>query len=236
MKFFIYISFLFSLGGYARTFKNNFLEFELPTSWQCLMEGTEWVCQNSLEEKSKEAVIIFAAKQRGAKDSLGEYKKYLGDKKSYKLPGGKIQVSDLKYSRLNIINNHRWVDSLHLASEIPGYYTRYLATVKEDLAIAVTFSVVKHEYRAYKKIFDKVASTVRVFRQKGNREGSRMAKSSSGSSILDETEFLPDERFNIGNSQTGQKSASSISDGKDSFIYIILAIVVIGFILLRKKR
>ena len=40
------------------------------------------------------------------------------------------------------INDHPWLDGLHLNSEIPGYYTRYLATIKDQLAILVLWRLI----------------------------------------------------------------------------------------------
>ena len=36
-----------------------------------------------------------------------------------------------------------WVDTTLLSSEVPDYYTRYMATVKDDVAVLYTFSVHK---------------------------------------------------------------------------------------------
>lgn len=238
MKLFFIFSFLiFSLNLFSKSFKNNFISFQVPSSWECLMEGTEWVCQSKIEERSKEAIIIFAAKRRGQKDGLAYYKSYLSKKKQYKLPGNQQQVSDQKYTRVNQINDHRWIDSLHLSSEIPGYYTRYLATVKEDLGVAVTFSVVADKYRKYKNLFDKIVSSVRVFRQRSVKPNSSRKKriQQAQSSLLDETEFLSEEKFDLKRNRGQGSSKSSIEEGKDYFLYIIIGLVLVGFILLRKK-
>lgn len=157
---------LFSMSSMAKTFSNQYCQFELPAGWQCAIEGSEWVCQSDNKDRKKEAIIILAAKYRGPQDSLAEYQKYLKDTKTYTLPGGKVQRSEPKYANTKAINGQNWVDALHLASEVPGFYTRYLATVKEDLGVAVTFSVTKDLYTAYQPIFENVIATLRVFRQK----------------------------------------------------------------------
>jgi hypothetical protein len=158
--------FLLSFGAFAKTFSNQYCQFELPSGWQCAIEGSEWVCQSENKDRKKEAIIILAAKYRGPQDTLAEYQNYLKGTKTYTLPGGKVQRSEPKYASLKKVNAHQWVDALHLASEVPGFYTRYLATVKEDLGVAVTFSVTKDLYSAYQPIFDNVVATLRVFRQK----------------------------------------------------------------------
>ena len=148
-------------------FSGQYMEFELPPDWQCQLEGAEWVCQSVNEARQKEAIIIFAAKIRGQDDGLEPYLSYLKKAKTFTLPGsGNTQISENKYAKLITINNHRWVDALHLASEVPGFYTRYLATVKSDLGIVITFSVSKEHYSNYQQVFDNIVKTLRVFRQK----------------------------------------------------------------------
>jgi tartrate dehydratase beta subunit/fumarate hydratase class I family protein len=44
------------------------------------------------------------------------------------------------------------VEATHFESEIPGYYTIYMATVSNGLAVLVTFSVRKNEYLAFKDL------------------------------------------------------------------------------------
>ena len=165
----ISFSLLIALGisnSYAKHFSSQYCSFELPAGWECALEGAEWVCQSVNKDRKKEAIIILAAKKRGTQDSLDQYTAYLKKTKTFTLPGGKTQVSDPKYAKLNTVNNHRWVDSLHMASEVPGFYTRYLATVKEDLGVAVTFSSGKDHYEAYQPVFDAIIASLRVFRQK----------------------------------------------------------------------
>lgn len=160
------LALVFSYGVQAKRFTNQYTEFELPGGWECQLEGTEWVCQSLNKDRKKEAIIILAAKLRGERDDLAEYQNYLKAPKTFTLPGGKTQVSEAKYTKKKKINDHQWIDSLHMASEVPGFYTRYLATVKEDLGVAVTLSVSKDHYSAYQSIFDSIVSSLRVFRDK----------------------------------------------------------------------
>src|SRR5690554_3587394 len=83
-----------AIGAYAKSFSNEYVQFELPTGWECAIEGSEWVCQSENEDRRKEAIIILAAKYRGPQDSLEEYQAYLKTDKTYQLPGGKMQRSE----------------------------------------------------------------------------------------------------------------------------------------------
>ncbi len=213
----------------AKTFTSQYCQFELPTGWECALEGTEWVCQSTNKQRQKEAIIILAAKIRGKQDSLEQYQAYLKKTKTFTLPDGKTQISDPKYAKVSNVNDHRWIDSLHLASEVPGFYTRYMATVKEDLGVAVTLSVAKDHYDSYRNIFDKVINTLRVFRQKGvDTSNYRLAADEQGKDIIQDTQIIPDSGKNYGIGSGGQGRAGSRNDPLGGLIWIVAGVVVAG--------
>ncbi len=239
-KYFSIILFLVMLVGvtqsvFAKRFASQFCEFELPPGWVCALEGSEWVCQSVDKNRKKEAIIILAAKLRGKLDALDQYKAYLNKPKSFNLPGGKVQVSEAKYAKYKELNQHRWVDSLHLASEVPGFYTRYLATVKEDLGVAVTFSVSKNHYSSYQEVFEKVVGTLRVFRQKGAQAGNFKLKKKDENLLAGST-FIPSDSkaYDIG--QKKRKSNSLMGSSSSSLILILLVVGVILVIIRSRKK
>ena len=191
----------------AKKFATKYCEFELPPGWECVLEGLEWVCQSSSKERKKEAIIILAAKLRGSQDSLDQYQAYLKKSKAFKIPGRKTQVSEPKYASMKIINRHQWIDALHLASEVPGFYTRYLATVKEDLGIAVTFSVSRVHYASYQSVFDRMVSTLRVFRQRKSAAKGTLNLKKKSEDLLGDDVYIPDsgDKFGIGVNQKKRK-------------------------------
>ncbi|MFA6239194.1 MAG: hypothetical protein WC635_17780 [Bacteriovorax sp.] len=218
---------------HAKTFSSQFSEFELPAGWDCALEGSEWVCQSDDKDRKKEAIIILAAKYRGEQDSLDAYQAYLKLPKSFALPGGKTQISEAKSVAVKEINGQRWVDALHLASEVPGFYTRYLATVKDTLGIAVTFSVAKDHYDAYQDIFEKVIATLKVFDQKGAK-GEWKPKSEkedllSGDAVVDAGGQNPD----IGMQKKG--GAGDSGAGTES-ILLIVGVAAVGFIIMKMRK
>jgi hypothetical protein len=152
----------------AGKFANQFVEFELPSEWVCLLEGAEWVCQNQQNaDKKKDAIIILAAKIQGDQDTLDQYLNYLKTPKTFNTPQGKTLTSEVRYAQNKTIQDHSWVDSLHLESEIPGFYTRYLATVKDGIGILVTYSVGKNKYQEYSAMFDNMVKSLKAFRREG---------------------------------------------------------------------
>jgi hypothetical protein len=153
---------------YALPFANQFIAFELPAGWQCNLEAAEWICQNTNPAKQKDAIIILAAKIKGDQDSLDQYLSYLQSPKTYQAISGKTVKSEAKYAKYAKIGEQNWVDSLHLESEIPGYYTRYLATIKADIAVLVTFSIVQSKYAEYQGLFESLVQSLQVFRRQGS--------------------------------------------------------------------
>jgi len=221
-----------SLSASAKTFSNQYIQFDLPAGWECAIEGSEWVCQSENKDRRKEAIMILAAKIRGGQDSLAEYQAYLKKGKTYQLPGGKMQRSEAKYTKLKQINGHSWADALHLASEVPGFYTRYLATVKEDLGVAVTFSVTKDMFNAYQGVFDKVVATLRVFRQKKQNLAALRSGNGNSNSNFDDEVFAPNDGLNdIG---MGQKRKRK-SDGPGTEDLLLYGGIAVAALLLMKK-
>lgn len=214
--------------AYSKSFSSKYCQFELPSGWECALEGSEYVCQSENADRKKEAIIILAAKIRGEQDSLDEYQAYLKKTKEYNLPGGKKQVSEPKNVKMSNINDHRWVDALHLASEVPGFYTRYLATVKEDLGVAVTFSVTKDLYSQYQPIIDKLVSTLRVFRQKKDTNLSDLRSGKSEDPNFADTTFNPNSNFDM---QANKTKARAADGGGDDMLWII-ALVVVGAVVM----
>jgi len=218
----------------AKTFTNQYTEFELPNGWECVLEGAEYVCQSSDKERKKEAIIILAAKYRGEQDSLDEYQAYLKKPKSFALPGGKQQISEAKSVGLKQINGQQWVDALHLASEVPGFYTRYLATVKDKLGIAVTFSVARDHYSEYQEIFDKVVATLKVFEQRSDSNFAAVKKKDDN--LIDDagsTIGATDPNADI--SLNKQQKKKSMSDETSMLIAAAVALLIV-FVLMKMRK
>jgi hypothetical protein len=159
---------IFATTANAAKFANQFVEFELPAAWVCVLEGAEWVCQNQTDkEKKKEAIIVLAAKVQGDQDTLDQYLAYLRNPKIYTTAQGKTVKSDVRYANNKTIQDKAWVDALHLESEIPGFYTRYLATVTDGIGILVTYSVNKNKYQDYAPLFESMVNSLKAFRREG---------------------------------------------------------------------
>jgi len=129
---------LLALPGPARAveFQNSYLRFELPTGWHCELEKTEFVCSPPhVEGQPVGAIMVLAAKIPGPEDGLGAYKRHL-ERLGAEL--GRLGV--VKAPSHITLGDAIWVDATLRGAEIPGYLTRYLATVKHGIAILYTFS------------------------------------------------------------------------------------------------
>ena len=215
-------------------FANQFIQFQLPAQWKCYLEGAEWLCQSKNEKKKREAIIILAAKLKGDQDSLDQYSDYLKQPKEYQSLHQKPVRSEHKYTKIVQLNQHAWVDSLHLESEIPGYYTRYLATVKKDIGVLVTYSVDQKKYQTYLSEFNHLINTLKVFRKTGGLNAATQEKNLFDSAQipkhLTEPSVFP-------TSSLPSSSKKEIKEEDDTSLYLILLVAVgaLGFILYRKK-
>lgn len=222
--------------AFAAKFANQFVEFEAPPQFECKLDGAEWVCQSLEEPKRKDAIIVFAAKLKGEQDSLDAYSAYLKKPKSFTSTAGKPVTSEQKYTRITDLAGQAWVDSLHLDSEIPGYYTRYLATVHQDIGVLVTYSIHKAKYQDYSKDFEAMVKTLKVFRKTGG------INTSAGS--LFNTVQIPNNVNSIYDAETPKGSDQSPGDGKpqtvqavdDTWLYIGFGAVLLLYFYYRRRR
>lgn len=150
---------LTSLTLEAKVFRNAYVAFELPDTWKCVLEHTEWICRSESNKESKEAIIILTAKEVGPTDSFDAYAQHLRTPQTNRSGTPSRIVSPPKQVR---ISDQVWVDGLHMGSEVPNYFTRYLATIKDRIAILVTFSAHKNFYTKYSQDFFKAVQSLRV--------------------------------------------------------------------------
>jgi hypothetical protein len=167
-----------------------------------VLEGAEWVCQNTQPDKRKEAIIIFAAKERGDQDSLDAYLAHLSKDKSFTAPDGKTYQSQKRWAKTENVNGQVWVDAMHLDSEIKGFYTSYFATIREDIGVLVTFSVNRLKYQDYLPQIEEVKRSLRVFRKPGGLNSTQgdLFKQSAIPSTLSQDSVFP----NPGQQPSGQ--------------------------------
>lgn len=157
----------FALNAHSRTFKNAYISFEMQDNWKCNLEQTEWVCRAEDQQEAKEAIIILTAKEKGPTDSFPQYEAHLNAPVNTMTRTGVALTSQMKYkARTQKINDQPWLDSLHQDSEIQNFFTRYVATIKDDIAILVTFSAHNKLYAKHSPNFEKTIQSLRVIATK----------------------------------------------------------------------
>ncbi len=223
---------------FAAKFSNQFAEFELPPKWQCTLEGAEWVCQGTDEQKKRDALIVLAAKLKGDTDSLEEFQKYLDKPRIFTAPNGRSVTSAPRYTKTIQINQHPWMDSLHLESEVPGFYTRYLATVKQDIAVLVTYSINKTKYTDYQAQFDEMVKSMKVFRKQGValNQGSNNSLFNSTSSAISGSQLFNPDASSSPKAVADAKPKATDAGGGDSLMLLVLGAAVVGFIIWKKRK
>jgi hypothetical protein len=159
-----FFSVFFTTLVQAKTFSNAYISFNMPDAWNCSLEQTEWVCRSTRNEEAKEAIIILTAKEVGPTDSYPNYKNHLNSPIQAQGKAGQPSTSQIVYQAKDVkINNQDWLDGLHLGSEVQNYYTRYLATIKDNkIAILVTFSAHKNYYTKYSQLFFDAINSLKV--------------------------------------------------------------------------
>ena len=221
-------------NSFAAKFANQFIEFELPPQWQCNLEGAEWVCQSSDPAKKKDAIIVLAAKLKGDQDSLDQYLTYLKAAKSWTSVQGRPVKSEPKYAKTVNINGDAWVDALHLESEIPGFYTRYLAAIKQDIGVLVTYSISKPKYQEYLGDFENMVKTLKVFRKPGLNAAPQ--NSNAFGNITIPTGMTPDAVFPNTTVQGGSDQPVAPKKQESSLPIILIALAAVGYFIWRKKK
>ena len=123
---------------------------------------------------------------------------------------------------------------MHLQSEIPDFYTRYLATVEADLGVLVTFSVRKDKYEEYSPDIESMVGSLKVFRKPGalNQDGAPVMGAGSAASETPDPGLLFPETKTSGK-KSGSKNVDSMAEG---LLVVIGILAAVGYILWRRKK
>ncbi len=240
MKFILYIVlFIFLSPAFAKKFSTDYVSFDLLNHWHCYPEGNEWICSNKLnQKKASEAMIILTAKQKGPMDSLSQYMAHLKRTRSIKGSSGKKSVqSKVFHTKQRAINGHMWVDGFHGSSEVPVFYTRYLVTIKEGLAVLVTYSAHKNHYKKYAADFARSINSLRLKNIKwGAGSGGSFGVGSAEDDIFggigtdEDGEAAGDGDFG------GQKGIMNLLKKNWPILSLLLLAAVLYFILKRRRK
>jgi LPXTG-motif cell wall-anchored protein len=230
---------LSSTAATAKTFRNAYVSFDLTERWDCTLEQTEWVCRTGVGAgDNREAIIILTAKEVGPADSLTAYEQHLKTPRMVPSRTGQPIQSQILKVEQRTINQQPWIDGMHLASEIPNYYTRYLATTKDKIAVLVTFSAHKTHYSKYSSDFYKAIESLRVIATK-----SLMGGGGAGGVGIPGSDMLGSGNNGAGGMGMGEELPEEGSGGKggDTTTKAVMALAVLAlvgglYLVLKKKK
>jgi len=234
-KYFIFVTALvFSLSAHAKLFQNSYVSFQLPQNWNCQVKGTEWVCNSGDKSQAKQAVIVLTAKVVGPNDNFAYYNQYLKTPKTPKNRDGSLAApSKVQHLKTVQINNHPWVDGLHLGSLLPNFYSRYLVTIKNKIAVIVVFNAKKDSYTMFSKAFFDAINSLRVT---ANFTGS--AKDLKGANeVLGDNLSLNQDELDADEGAVDMSAEGRKHKGNNYWMYgVILVLAGAGTFLVLKGR
>lgn len=141
--------------------QTTYLSFEEPPGWGCDLSNGVYICQAPKDPERSESLILVFGAPSTEWDSFESYEEYLKKPKTILDESGKSTSSKVVYVRRRNINGFEWVDSLQQNSELPGFWTRYLATIQKPLAILVTYVVSGEKYQELTPAFERMVASLK---------------------------------------------------------------------------
>lgn len=151
----------------AKTFANQFVEFEIPQGWDCSLEGIEWVCRALDPAKSGAGMIKASAAltEKAVLRSGASFDQRLvySDAKGQEIT--QALGWKLKSSRPISIAATTWIDKVYTKDDDSKQYGRFLRTSVEDIDILISFLVPKADLEAFRPQMEKAIKSLRGFRK-----------------------------------------------------------------------
>ncbi len=141
--------------------KTAYVSFDHPDGWRCELSQGVWICQSTLEGERRESVVLSIATTAAEWDTVDNYLEYLKKPRTITDEQGKPVESKVTYARKRDINGVVWVDSLQVNSELPGFWSRYVATVHNKLAILITYVVSQEQYQRLAPQFERMVASLK---------------------------------------------------------------------------
>ena len=222
----------FSTLVQAKVFRNAYIAFEMPDDWNCTLEQTEWVCRSGKLPDMKEAIIILTAKEVGPTDSFPMYEGHLNSPISANAQPASTKSKMVYKAKYVQINNQQWLDGLHLGSEVPNYFTRYMASIKSKIAVLVTFSAHEKYYSKYSTMFHNAIMSMRVIASQSISARPELGPLRPGSETIGQTinSAMPADMYN---NQDDKKS------GGNTTLFLGLRLIMgagLGYYFYSKKK
>lgn len=158
------ILFVLSSASFGKAFKTEFIRFELPANWSCKQEELDWVCQpDNLSERSEAIIGVVVKAINEVDDTFPKYEEMLNTPRQMRDLLGNAYTSKVNYVKQRQIKGQPWVDALLLGSEIPGFYTRNVVSIKDKVAGLISYSVAESVYPKYAAMMDTMLDSLEIF-------------------------------------------------------------------------
>lgn len=215
----------------AKVFRNAYVAFEMPDDWNCTLEQTEWVCRSSKLPDMKEAIIILTAKEVGPTDSFQMYESHLNNPIAATSQAAATKSKMIYKAKYVQINNQQWLDGLHNGSEVPSYFTRYMATIKNKIAVLITFSAHEKYYAKYSTMFHNAIMSMRVIASQNLNARPETGPLRPGSETIGQTinSAMPADMYSSQNESQGGNGTLILG-----FLFIVIA--GLGYYFYSKKK
>jgi hypothetical protein len=149
----------------ALALNTKYVSFDHPDGWVCEFSKGVFVCQSSTAPDREESVVLSIATLATEWDTIENFEDYLKTPRTIEDDAGNKITSEVRYVRKRNINGSVWVDSLQFNADLPGFWSRYVATVsdtpKAKLAILVTYIVSDERYKALAPQFERMVSSLK---------------------------------------------------------------------------
>ena len=180
-------------------------------------------------------MIILTAKEVGPTDTIAAYQAHLETARPLPGPDGKPVPSKVVSVKQRQIAGHLWVDGMQMGSEVGAYYTRYLATIKDRIAILVTFSAHKAHYTKYSSDFLKAVESLRVVAPKDLLDEKPMATAQTGSGTIGSPigTSIP---VDLTTDQVPQEDSSVLGAQKSKLFGLLLVIAALAIYFVMKSK
>lgn len=146
----------------AFTFSNDYLSFQISDDWSCAQNGINYVCEPKDQTRKRYSIITVTAKHAGPMDTIESFESYLKKPRSHQMGSNTPVMSQVMDVSKKEVQKWPWIYGLHMSSEIKDFYTIYLATIKNNVAIMVTLSSEKTQWESIKPSYDTLIGTIQL--------------------------------------------------------------------------
>lgn len=214
--------------------QTSYLSYEEPPGWNCeLSTQGVFVCESPNEQQRQNSLILVFGAPATDFDTLPNYERYLNRPKTIMDESGKPIDSKVTFVRKRNINGFEWIDSLQQNSELPGFWTRYVATVQKPLAILVTYVVSEQQYAELTPSFERMVASLKPltnFKFSTNQNDLALPGTELGGVLKNHLEKRLQKK-NVAVSEPSKSPQSS-----SLLLYGIVAVLILGFVLTRTRK